>query len=805
MKVLSAPHVTELGGGESGIHTVIRSYYRLAKDYGIDFVDPGTDSFDVLAIHAGMAGHYPPAGNIVAHTHGLYWTADFDFGRWAFSANRAVVDSVRHAKIVTVPSDWVAETFRRDMRMSPEIVPHGIIWNDWQHDEEKGGYVVIYAKNRAGVDVCNPSFIPGFAARFPKVNFVSTFCPKDVPNVKVTGVVSHDRMKKIVQQSSVFISTTKETWGIAMLEALASGVPVLAFKQGGAIDLVVHGVNGYLARPDDYADLADGLEYCIAHSKVLGDNAREMAKAFSWDSAMLKLRDVYEAAMRPDPATVSVVIPVYNKSGEELSRAVTSAKNQTRPVDEIIIVNDGSTIDVDYEGIARDFGAIYVEQNNSGVAAARNTGVAAAGGKYILCLDADDAISAEFIEACIPELEADNSLGIAYTGLRFVLPDTSTGVSEWPGEFNYDDQIDGKNQVPTACVFRKEAFDRVGGYHKRYAPQGAGEEDANLWLRIPSIGYNARKVSDAGLFIYSWQSGSVSGNKDHTPTDWRYMLPWTRDGLHPFASVAKPKTYSHPVHQYDEPAVGVVIPVGPGHELSVRDALDALESQTFRKWEAIVVWDSPDMDALANLVISYPYIRVVVPDEPRPVGAGRARNLGVAESRSAFTLYLDADDTIHPDCMERMLEVYGTTGEAVYTDYMGTAVVDDVTRLAKNLQRSIVSHNKDTNVAIIEHELPDFDCERALRQPEKVPYIWNNVTTLFPTSWHDEIGGFDESMDSWEDIDYWWRMAWAGKCFTRIAEPLMSYKFSTGSRRQKGLADYDNLMEYLRQKRAEMI
>lgn len=807
MKVLSAPHLTELGVGESGIHTVIRSYFRLAKDYGIDFVSPGTDSFDVLAIHAGMAGRYPKSGNIVAHTHGLYWTGDYDIGRFAYYANQTVVDSVRYAKVVTVPSSWVGEVFQRDMRMTPEVLPHGIIWEDWQAKVEKGGYVIGYAKNRAGVDVCNPAFLAGFARGFPEIDFVTTFKPDLSPqNVKEIGVVPHETMRTIVQGADVFISTTKETWGIAMLEALASGVPVLAFANGGAIDLVSHGVNGYLARPDNYEDLADGLAYCMKHKKVLGDNAREMAKQFSWDAAMKKLHSVYTTAMEPDPPTVSVVIPVYNKSGEELSRAAASVKNQTRPVDEIIIVNDGSTSGVDYESIARDFGAIYVEQENSGVADARNNGVAHATSKYILCLDSDDAIAPNYMETCVPEIESDNSLGIVYTGLLSIYPDGQSKLSEWPGEFNYDEQVrpGGLNQVPTACLFRKKAFDRCGGYHRRYAPQGAGEEDANLWLRIPSIGFRGKKVTTDGLFLYSDQSGYVSGNRGHKQTDWRMLLPWTRDGIHPFASVATPSNRSHPVYQYDEPSVSVIIPVGPGHELLVRNALDTIESQTFRKWEAVIVWDSEDHSAIEKLKEAYPYIRLVM--APKKLGAGAARNLGVESSRGPFILFLDADDSIEPTCIEKMLDEYGRSGYGIYTDYIGKAHVSNISELAPELRNRIYYRDEETTFTIIGHKAFDFDCERANKQPMmNDPYIWCNITTLIPKSWHDEIGGFDESMPSWEDVDYWWRMAWSGKCFRRIPEELLSYNFLSGTRREIGVNSFKDLMVYLGNKKAEMV
>jgi len=807
VKVLSVPHLEQLGKGESGIHTVIRAYFRHAPRYGIDFVPPGATDYDVLAVHAGMSGAYPANGNIVAHTHGLYWTDDYQMGKWAYNANRHVIDVVRHAKEITVPSPWVAESFQRDMRVNPTVIPHGIDWERWQHKHEPAGYVLAYAKNRAGMDVCNPSFLLGFASRFPHVEFAATFVPKGTPdNVTATGVISHEQMRELVQKCNVFMSTTKETWGIAILEAMAAGKPILAFAQGGANDLIQHGVTGYLARPDDYEDLANGLVYCIQHALVLGANGREHARSLTWDVAMERLANVYGQAREIEPASVSVIIPVFNKSRAQLARAIGSAKAQTFPAHELIVVNDGSSGDVDYKAIAVEGGARYIEQGNLGVAEARNTGVRASTGKYILCLDADDAIEPLFLEACVPELEKDNSLGIAYTGLQWIKADGSTGLSEWPGDFNYDNQLKGQNQVPTAAVFRREAWRRVGGYHQRYAPAGAGEEDANFWTRIPSIGYSAKKVTTAGLFLYSWESGFVSGNRDHSVTDWRYWLPWTRDSGHPFASVASPHKLSHPVRQYDEPAVSVVIPVGPGHETLVFNALDSLEAQTFRKWEAIVVWDTMPLWKMKR---AYPYVRTVntyvTQQEVSSKGAGFARNRGVEIARAPFLLFLDADDQLHPDCLSDMLQAYGETGAAIYSDYIGKAYVDNPEELAENLQENLLEYDSKSKEAVIQYKASTFERERAMQQPMPNPYIWNNVTTLFPKVWHDEIGGFDEDMPSWEDVDYWWRMAWLGKNFHRIDKPLMVYRFYSGGRRDTGVKNYDALMNYMGAKKREYV
>jgi glycosyltransferase involved in cell wall biosynthesis len=86
---------------------------------------------------------------------------------------------------------------------------------------------------------------------------------------------------------------------------------------------------------------------------------------------------------------VSAIIPVFNR-GDYLARAINSALAQTVPLDEILVVDDGST-----DGSA-DVASRYgnrvrvVRQANSGVAGARRRGIQEASGEWIAFLDSDD-------------------------------------------------------------------------------------------------------------------------------------------------------------------------------------------------------------------------------------------------------------------------------------------------------------------------------------------------------------------------------------------------------------------------------
>src|ERR1041384_1150436 len=95
---------------------------------------------------------------------------------------------------------------------------------------------------------------------------------------------------------------------------------------------------------------------------------------------------------------VSVVIPAYNAAAY-LPDAINSVLSQTRPADEVIVVDDGSK---DSTGeLAESYGdkVFCVRQSNSGVVAARARGIQAAQGDWIAFLDADDVWYTHKLEA----------------------------------------------------------------------------------------------------------------------------------------------------------------------------------------------------------------------------------------------------------------------------------------------------------------------------------------------------------------------------------------------------------------------
>lgn len=115
---------------------------------------------------------------------------------------------------------------------------------------------------------------------------------------------------------------------------------------------------------------------------------------------------------------ISIIVPVYNVEAY-LSECLHSVVNQTFRDMEIILVDDGSTdrsLEIMREFAEKDSRIKIITQPNSGVSEARNTGIRAASGEYILFVDSDDTIMPDSVEtlynkAC--ETDSDLLLGNA--------------------------------------------------------------------------------------------------------------------------------------------------------------------------------------------------------------------------------------------------------------------------------------------------------------------------------------------------------------------------------------------------------
>jgi len=745
LKVLLQPTLEQVGL-DNGVGQVIANHLRYFPQVDIEIVNEG-QSYDLSASHLGYNVNAD-----VHHNHGL-WLGGIGPDR--ADQNAMIIESVRRARQIIVPSNYVAAYFKRDMRIEPNVIGHGVNWEEWQNADNRG--YILWDKNRPS-DVCDPHPVSVLAKYNQSLSFVTTFVEEGVtlPNIRQIGRIPFEKMRRIVLGAHIYLATTKETFGIATLQAMAAGIPIVGYNWGGTADIVRNGIDGALAEPGNEDQLNEAFAFVNAHRNELGANARERAKEYSWLEVAKQVRDVYDRAMCNYEPTVSVVIPTYNYS-DFLPRAVQSACEQTGDnVIEVIIVDDGSTDDtpsVAHQLMRYDNRIRYIRQTNGGVATARNRGIQYANGKYICCLDADDEIKPAFIETMVDALERNRGLRLAYSKIELVFPNGNRGVGPWPNAFDADAMLRGENQVPTCCVFYKEDWAKLGGYKQRYCPKGYGAEDAEFWLRFAKHGLRAGLVTDEPLFAYHLGGGTSKDYKEPKWLDWHSDL---KTGWYPFAALNDGGV--HAVSEYDQPLYSVVIPVGPGHEIYLEDALDSVEAQTDKRWECIVVWNMrPDVlfdnGVVDRIHFAYPFVKFINAWEKQ--GAGYARNVGAKHAVGKYLVFLDADDYLQPRFLELTRKVAELHGEHwVYTDLY--AQTDDKMDL---------------------FECFDFDVERLWRQGIM------GVTCLYSRAAFDAAGGFDEQYNR-EDWDFHLRLARAGICALHLPLPLFTYRQQLGYRRE---------------------
>ncbi|GAA3367977.1 hypothetical protein GCM10020367_64400 [Streptomyces sannanensis] len=192
---------------------------------------------------------------------------------------------------------------------------------------------------------------------------------------------------------------------------------------------------------------------------------------------------------------VSVVIPCHGYA-RYLPEAVSSVIAQTFDDWELVIVDDGSTdntVEVAEALIAGhpDRRIRLLQQANAGVSAARNAGIEAGTGRYILPLDADDVIAATMLEKTVTVLDSNPGIAIASTDV-FTFTDDDLPPQAMPLPA-YSRELLLQRLIMFYCsLYRREAWQTVGGYDESMR---AGE-DWDFWIGCAEHGFDAHHIHE---------------------------------------------------------------------------------------------------------------------------------------------------------------------------------------------------------------------------------------------------------------------------------------------------------------------
>ncbi|MBD3886717.1 glycosyltransferase [Phormidium tenue FACHB-886] len=186
--------------------------------------------------------------------------------------------------------------------------------------------------------------------------------------------------------------------------------------------------------------------------------------------------------------TVSVIIPCYN--GERyLAEAIESALNQTYPIFELIVIDDGST-DSSKE-IALNYAPVkYLYQQNQGVAAARNRAIADSSGEYVVLLDQDDRLLPNAIEIGAIALSENADWMFTVGPCRLIdehgkRTDQGRKILEAPVFSSvYRTLLSGTClNPPSRFMFRRTLFDTIGNFDSSVN----AAEDYDFYLRAAAL------------------------------------------------------------------------------------------------------------------------------------------------------------------------------------------------------------------------------------------------------------------------------------------------------------------------------
>ncbi|HEY7912328.1 MAG TPA: glycosyltransferase family A protein [Blastocatellia bacterium] len=210
---------------------------------------------------------------------------------------------------------------------------------------------------------------------------------------------------------------------------------------------------------------------------------------------------------------VSIIIPVYN-AARFIGEALDSVFAQTFTDFEAIVVNDGSSDKKELELAIEPYREriVYIEQENRGVSAARNSGIRAARGRYIALLDSDDIWEPEYLAVQVEALEREPGLDVVFPNALIFGDSPHAGkkyqdVNPAEGDVTFERLVTQKCYVWVGVTARREVIVNAGMFDESLR----SVEDFDLWLRIVKrggrIGYHRRVLAR-----YRKRVGSLSAD-----------------------------------------------------------------------------------------------------------------------------------------------------------------------------------------------------------------------------------------------------------------------------------------------------
>jgi cellulose synthase/poly-beta-1,6-N-acetylglucosamine synthase-like glycosyltransferase len=216
---------------------------------------------------------------------------------------------------------------------------------------------------------------------------------------------------------------------------------------------------------------------------------------------------------------VSLYIPCYNAQ-RYIARTIEGALHQTYPLDEILVVDDGSK-DRTREIASRYPVRILSQDQNRGLAAARNTGFRSARNELVASVDADVVAEPDWLEKLLPHLKDRK---VAAAGGRVEETILTSVADRWrkahlPEEWGDSMIVNPPFLFGADGLHRKSAMAEVGGYDEIKWSAGCGE-DTDMSRRLRKKGYHL--IYEPAALVKHIKEDTVRSVLDTRWRWWRY-------------------------------------------------------------------------------------------------------------------------------------------------------------------------------------------------------------------------------------------------------------------------------------------
>jgi glycosyltransferase involved in cell wall biosynthesis len=338
----------------------------------------------------------------------------------------------------------------------------------------------------------------------------------------VTGAVQD--VAPFYAMADVFLLTSREDpFPSVVLEAMANGLPAVAFDNSGGVTELVRETGGLLAPYLDTDAMANAICNFIEDAglrDMVGQTSRQIiAEKFDFGGYGFDLLQCAD----PTLLKVSVIVPNYNYA-EYLKERLQSIWSQTYPVFEIIVLDDAST-DGSVEEIAelqkqygRKVRLVRNDKNSGSPSRQWALGVKMARGELVWIAEADDFADREFL-AEVTKSFRDRDIVLSYCQSRMVDKNSAVLADDYlqyvsdvdqalwrndynrPGRVEIEEALSVKNTIPnvSAAVFRRNALIEVLDAHLDEMTTLRNAADWLCYLRMMtkgSVNFVARSLNN---------------------------------------------------------------------------------------------------------------------------------------------------------------------------------------------------------------------------------------------------------------------------------------------------------------------